>query len=134
MYPPLETAALGFLNRLAPGQVATRPLDPELTGARAVLRQLPTVYYCLLNLHYVRGFSITEVARKCGCPEGAVTRWHDQAVRAYALQLQVAGLIPSPSTKGRQQANRRPITSGEDQIEMFSQNEIGDAELASPSR
>jgi len=126
-----EAITIGFLHRLADGQAAVGPLDLELTGARAVLRQLPTVYFNLLHLYYIRGLSIAEVARKCGCPEGAVIRWHDQAVRVYARQLQAAGLIASLPPKGRKQATRKPATAGKDQIEMFSQKEIGDVCMAS---
>jgi len=129
----IETTALGILSRLAAGQAGTGPLDRELTVARAELRQLPTVYFCLLNLHYIRGFSIAEVTQRCGCPEAAVIRWHHQAVRAYALQLETAGLIPSLAPKGGNRSRCTPRTADENQLEMFSTDQFGEVATTGPA-
>ena len=126
-----ETIARDLLSRLASDKAAPGPIGADLGGARAVLRKLPTVPYNLLHLHYVRSMGIAEVARKCGCPEGAAIKWLDRAVQVYARQLEASGLIPSSETHGRKRLSRKPGPAGEDQVELF--HDFDAAAMASPS-
>ena len=115
-----HAAAPELLRKLAHVRDWDGCLNPELAPARDVLRELPTVEFDLLHLHYIEGLPLEQIAKEYGCAEICIRLWHEHAIEVFARGLEVFAVPEtSPCPHSRDSGPSTPA-----QVQMCEADEI----------